>query len=139
VPGEIDKLQIGLAERVARWSVAVWAAAAGGTILLDTRAACGIALGGGLSLGLFSLHRALIGAWARPERWRRRRAAFWMIWAVKWPAVATLLYFAVRGGWVSVGWLCAGVGLVPAVTTALVVRALVADGRRPRSAAEAGG
>jgi len=60
----------------------------------------------------------------------------WAVWLLKWPALGVLLYLAVTRHWVAVPWLCGGIGVVPAVTTALVVRALVVD--RWRRAATGG-
>ncbi|GEM_PF-1378363 len=136
--GEVERFHIGVAGRVARWSLAAWAAAMLGAIAAGPRAAAGMALGGALSLGLFSLHRVLVATCVRPEHWRKWRVVFWSVWVLKWPAVGTLLYLVVKGGWVSPMWLCAGVALVPGVATALAVRALIADGLRKNAVLDAG-
>ena len=130
--GEVERLHLGLAQRVVGWSLAAWAVGTLGAAALGWLATAGFALGAALSLGLFSLHRALVVTCVRPERWRRRRVVFWLVWVVKWPALGTLLYIAVRGGWVAPAWLCAGVALVPAVATALALHAVIADGWRRR-------
>ena len=136
--GEIDRLHIGLAERVGRWSLVAWVLATAGMVAVDARAAAGFALGGGVSLGLFTLHRALASMWMRPPRRRAARAWPWAVWLVKYPAVGTLLYVALMAEWVTPGWVCVGVGLVPAVATALALRALAVDRYRTRTPAEAG-
>jgi hypothetical protein len=131
--GEVDRVHIVLLDRVGYWSFAVWALTTLGMIGIDHRAAAGVGLGGALSLGLLGLHAALLKAWMRSLRRRVVRIGLWAIWLVKWPALGGLLYWALSGGWVTPLWLCVGVGLVPAVTTGLVVWSLVADGWRNRS------
>lgn len=129
--GEVDRLPIGLMQRVERWSLTVLALAVAAAFAVDREAAAGIALGGVVSLGLFGLHRALVRSWLEPS-WRGRRARvwFWSVWFLKWPALGVLLYVSLSRGWVAPLWLCVGVGLVPGVTTALALRALVIDGWR---------
>jgi hypothetical protein len=129
VRGEVDRLHIGLAGKVERWSVLVLALAVAGALAVDRGAAAGIALGGGVSLGLFGLHRALVRSWLEPTpRRRRARIWFWSVWFVKWPALGLLVYGSVSRAWVTPLWLCVGVALVPGVTTALALRALLIDG-----------
>lgn len=92
------------------------------------RAVAGAALGGAISVGSLLLHRALV-SWR--ARWRRPAdAKLWAAWMAKWPLVAGLLYAALRGELVSPLWLCLGIGLVPLAATAVVVRAVLADGWR---------
>ncbi len=135
IRGEVDRLHIGLAEKVERWSVLVLALAVAGALAVDRGAAAGIALGGGVSLGLFGLHRALVRSWLEPTRRRRRaRICFWAVWFLKWPALGLLLYASISRAWVTPLWLCVGVGLVPGVTTALAARALLIDGWRHAAA-----
>lgn len=104
---------------VLRWTLALWAL---GTLILlpvDMGAALGVAIGGGLSVGVLALYNSLVRAWVRPDRWRKGRYLFVAIWLVKWPAIGALLYFGMKHWQASPAWVCVGVGLVPAVVTAI--------------------
>jgi hypothetical protein len=124
---EVDQLHISLIERVSRWALVVLVSAGGGLLVFSPKAAAGVAIGGGLSLGLLALHRALASRWLLSGRGRARRVAFWALWLLKWPCLCLLLYLALSRGWVAAGWLCAGAGLVPAVATGLALRAVLLD------------
>jgi hypothetical protein len=47
------------------------------------------------------------------------------VWLVKWPALGALLYLSLTQWQVSALWLCVGVGLVPGITTVIVLWVLV--------------
>ena len=128
--GEVDRFHIGLVERVGRWSALALAIACSLLLALNPRAAASAALGGGLSLGILAFHRGLANRWRRPRRRRAAKVLFWVIWLLKWPALGVVLCAALSRGWVTPGWLCAGVGLIPAVTTLMALKALMADGWR---------
>lgn len=99
-----------------------------GTLALapfDTHAAHGLAIGGGISFGTIALYRALVRAWVRPDRWRKGRIVLVAVWLVKWPALGALLYLALKEWRVSPVWVCVGVGLLPAVVTAIALWAHV--------------
>jgi hypothetical protein len=132
----VDRLPVRLLERVVRWSALALASAVLGAAFVSSRAAVGLALGGAISLGSLALHWALVAAWVRPLRRRRAKVGFWAVWLVKWPLIGVALFLALKGGWVAPGWLCAGVGVVPAMATGLALKALLLDscrrGRRER-------
>jgi hypothetical protein len=123
-------------ELVARRALIVWAVGTLCLVPVGLGAASGLALGGGVSVGTLVLYRALVRAWARPDRWRRGRLVFAGVWLVKWPAVGALLYFALKDWQVSPLWLCAGIGLVPAVATAVAVWTLIGSERSRRAVVE---
>jgi len=112
---------LGLVELVVRRALMVWALGMVCLLPISARAAAGVTVGGGISVGMVVLYRALVNTWVRPDRWRRGRFALLGVWLVKWPVVGALLYFAMKDWQVSPLWLCAGVGLVPAVVTAVAV------------------
>ncbi len=104
---------------VVRRALMLWVLAMLGSLAVGIRAAGGVAFGGGISVGTLVLYRALVRSWVRPDRWRRGRIVLIGVWLVKWPAIAGLLYLATHYCGASPLWLCAGVGLVPAVVTAV--------------------
>ena len=88
-----------------------------------------------------ALHGALARGWRASLRGstapnRRRRAVLWAVWVLKWPVLGTVLWLALRNGWVSAGWLCVGVGLTPGVIVMMAAAAAV--GRRRGERAKAG-
>ncbi|UCC68457.1 MAG: hypothetical protein JSV79_00540 [Armatimonadota bacterium] len=115
----------GIVELVVRRALIVWAAGTLCLLAVGWGAALGLALGGAMSIGILLLYRALVKAWVRPNRWRKGRFVLAGIWLVKWPALGALLYFALTQWRVSALWLCVGVGLVPGITTAIALWALV--------------
>jgi len=115
----------GIVELVVRRALIVWGAGTLCLLAVGRGAALGMALGGAMSIGVLLLYRALVKAWVRPERWRKGRFVLVGVWLVKWPALGALLYFALTQWQVSALWLCVGVGLVPGITTAIVLWALV--------------
>jgi hypothetical protein len=127
--GEVDRVHVGLVERVAGAAAVGWALLVVAAIPAGLRAVGGATLGGAISVGSLLLHLGLV---RRRARWRRRAAdaRLWAAWLAKWPVVAGVLYATLRGDLVSPLWLCLGIGLVPVAATALVVRAILADGRR---------
>lgn len=135
---EVDRLPLGLLERVRRWALILLLPCVGALALLDRRAAAGVALGGAISLGSLALHEALLNLLMRPFRWRRVRNGFWLLWLIKWPLLGVALYLALSRGWVTPGWLCLGVGLVPLVATGLAAKAVLLDGWRSRTTAGGG-
>jgi len=123
--GGVSKTPIGLVSLVMWGALALWGLGTLALLPLDARAACGMAVGGGIGLGTLALYRALVKAWVRPDRWRRGRFVLAGIWLVKWPVLGALLYLALKEWRVSPVWVCVGVGLVPAVVTAVAVWAHV--------------
>ena len=134
---EIDRLPDRFVERVAGWSFVAWILSTGPMWLLNQEAGAGIAIGGGVSVGSLVLYRAVVNTWVQPLRRRATRVALWMSALIKWPVIGVLFYVALKSGWVSPGWLCVGVGLVPAMAVTLVLRAVIADAWRARTAAGA--
>ncbi len=133
--GSIEGLHIGLVERVARGALVAWALLMAAALAAGWRAAAGVGLGGSVSYGFLALHRALAKRWLQGAGGRRGRSWLWGVWVAKWPLLAVVLFLALREDWVAPLWLCAGVGIVPAVTTGLVVWSVVRDGRSGRGAA----
>jgi len=125
--GQVDRLPVGLVERVGRWALASWLAATLGMLAVDRGAAASMAVGGAVSLGAFGFHWLVLKVLLRPGVSRLGRVGLWLVWLVKWPALGMVLWVAVKSSWMSLPWLCLGVGLVPAVTTALVVKTLAAE------------
>jgi hypothetical protein len=115
----------GIVELVVRRAVIVWAAGTLCLLAVGRGAALGMALGGAMSIGILLLYRALVKAWVRPDRRRKGRLVLVGIWLAKWPALGALLYFALTQWRVSALWLCVGVGLVPGITTAIVLWGVV--------------
>ncbi len=116
---------VGMVELVARRALIVWAAGTLCLLAVGRGAALGMALGGAMSIGILLLYRGLVRAWVRPDRWRKGRFVLAGVWLVKWPALGALLYFALTQWRVSALWLCVGVGLVPGITTAIALWALL--------------
>jgi hypothetical protein len=87
----------------------------------------GIALGGGFALALFLLYRALAGAMLSGLSRRRALTLFWLVWAIKWPALCAALYFAFKTQLAAPVGVALGAGLLPAVALLLVLRALLLD------------
>jgi hypothetical protein len=96
----------------------------------------GLALGGGIMLGMLSLYRWLAPLILAPGRTRRGYALFWGAWAGKWPVLGALLYFPLRAGWASPLGVGLGLAIVPAVITALVLRDLARESRGPSATSE---
>ncbi len=128
----------GLARSVGTWSLIAWLLVTAGLALADRSAAAGVACGGAASLGLFSLHRLLMPAWRHAQGRRKARRWLWAIWVVKWPLVGALLYLSLSVARAAPGWVCAGAGLVPAVATAMALRAAVWGQFRLRADTEGG-
>ena len=123
------------ARGVARWSAAVWALGTAALLTFDRQAALGLAVGGGIGVSLFVVHWSLARMWRHPLGLRRARRWLWVILAVKWPVMGTLLYLAVSRAWAAPAWICVGAGVVPGVATILCFAGLLrARLRRPASA-----
>lgn len=133
--GAIDELHVGLVERVARGALIAWVVLMAAGLAAGWRAAAGAGLGGSVSYGFLALHRALARRWLQRAGERQARSWLWGVWVAKWPVLVVVLFLALKEDWVAPLWLCAGVGLVPGVTTALVAWSLVRDGWRRRGAA----
>jgi hypothetical protein len=138
VSGTVDRQQAGPWGRVGLWSLVAWAFATAGLAAVDRVAAAGIAFGGGLSLGLFALHRSTLALWRAAPTRRRARVCIWTIWALKWPLVASLLFAAVRSEYASPVWICVGAGLVPGVATLVALWTLLTDRRHGPARLEVG-
>ena len=129
---KLDRTDLGTAERVGMWSAVVWSVAVLAALGAGPGRALGLAAGGGITLGFFALHLTLARQWIAPTRRRSARVYLWLLWLVKWPAAATLLYLALKSGWADPIWLCLGAGTVPLVATALALRMLLPGrARRP--------
>ena len=129
---KLDRTDLRMAERVGMWSAAVWSLAVLAALGAGPGRALGLAAGGGLTLGFFALHLALARQWIEPARRRSARVYLWLLWLVKWPAAATLLYLSLKSGWADPIWLCLGAGTVPLVATAFALRMLLRGrARRP--------
>lgn len=126
--GQVDRLPVGLVERVGRWALVSWLAATLGMLAVDRGAAASLALGGAVSLGSFGFHALVVKVLLRPGVSRLARVGLWLVWLLKWPALGVVLWVALQSSWMSLPWLCLGLGVVPAVTTALVVKSLAAGG-----------
>jgi len=126
--GQVDRLPVGLAGRVGRWALASWLAATLGMLAVDRGAAASLALGGAVSLGSFGFHGLVVKVLLRPGVSRLARVGLWLVWLLKWPVLGVGLWVALQSSWMSLLWLCLGLGVVPAVTTALVVKSLAAEG-----------
>jgi hypothetical protein len=127
-----NRTDLRMAERVGMWSAAVWCLALLATLGAGADKALGFAIGGGITLGFFALHLALARQWMAPARRRSARIYLWLVWIVKWPAAATLLYLALTSGWADAIWLCLGAGTVPLVATAFAARTfMLGRARRP--------
>lgn len=120
----LDRLQADLGGRVAWLAMLALGIAAPVLYWLDPRAGNGIALGGGLGLGLFLVSRELAGMWLR-RRTRRSAALLWAIWVLKWPLTAGLLYLVLDGGWANPVWICVGASVVPTTATAVTLAAAI--------------
>jgi hypothetical protein len=123
----MDRLPAGLIGRLGAWSAALLLLAVLTAVFQDRALAVGIALGGALALALLGLHRALAPALLTSPRRRVVRAAFWTVWAVKWPLICALLYVVFRHHLASPAGIAIGVGILPAVATLLALRALLTD------------
>ena len=126
--GQVDRLSVGLVERVGRWALISWLAATLGMLAVDWGAAASVALGGAVSLGSFGFHGLVVKVLLRPGVSRRARVGLWLGWLLKWPALAWGLWVALQSSWMNLPWLCLGLGVVPAVTTALVAKSLAVEG-----------
>lgn len=125
--GEVDRFHVGLVERITRWALVATLALTGAALTTGVRATLGVALGGSIGLLLFGLHRRLFGSFLQPRRKLRGLVGYWALWSVKWPLLGGVLYFSLKSGMVSAGWLCIGVSIIPGVAVALALRALAAD------------
>ena len=129
---KLDRTDLRLAERVGIWSAAVWSLAVLAALGVGTGEAFGLAVGGGFTLGFLALHLALARQWIAPTRRRSARVYLWLLWLVKWPAAATILYLALTSGWADPIWLCLGAGTVPLVATVFAARMfMLGRARRP--------
>ncbi len=127
----VDSFHLGLVARVTKWSALALLAACVLLLGVDPRAAAGLALGGGISLGVVLFYRTLLAKCIGGVHRRRVRMVLWAVWLLKWPALGALLYLVISRAWVPVGWMCVGIGLVPAVATAMALRAAVAGRMKP--------
>lgn len=127
----VDRFHLGLVERVTRWSALALVAACAPLLGVDPRAAAGLALGGGISLGIVLFYRTLLAKCIGGVHRRRVRMVLWAVWLLKWPALGALLYLVISRAWVPVGWMCVGVVLVPAVATAMALKAAAGGWMRP--------
>lgn len=125
--GQVDRLPVGLVKRVGRWALVSWLAATLGLLAVDGGAAASLALGGAVSLGSFGFHGLVVSVLLRPGVSRLARVGLWLVWLAKWPVLGVGLWVALQSSWMSLLWLCLGLGVVPAVTTALVVKSLAAE------------
>ena len=130
------RLRTGFIGSVRTAAVLLWGILVVGALGAGRPAATGALLGGGISVGSFELYRLLGAALLQPERGGRARIWLYLIWAVKWPALWLLLYWALGDGHVSLEWLCLGLGAVPGAVMLLAVRAAVAGARRRGAAVE---
>jgi hypothetical protein len=120
------------------WSLVIWVLATAVLVVGDRGAALGVACGGAVSVGLFSLHRSLVKMWCCAGLRGRARRWLWVIWVAKWPLVGSFLYLALREGQAAPGWMCAGAGLVPAVATVIALKESCLARPTPRADAEIG-
>jgi len=134
----MPKPRVVVVDLVLRWTLALWVL---GTLVLlpiDLPGGLGLAIGGGLSVSVLALYRSFVRAWVRPDRWRKGRYLLIAIWLVKWPAIGALLYFGMRHWGASPAWVCLGVGLVPAVVTAVAACMALRPKWRERAVLEIG-
>jgi hypothetical protein len=127
---EVDRVHIGLIARMSRWGALVFVAATAGAALLDRHLAVGLGLGGGITLALFHLHRALAPALLNSPPRRRWRALFWLLWAVKLPVIGVILHFSFKAGLAAPVGVALGAGILPVVATVIAVRAALTDAFR---------
>ncbi len=128
-PTEMDSLHIGLARRVAIWAAGLWVSASLISALASRSLSLGLVVGGGAMLLMFEVYRWMASVILIPGRRRRSLALFWGVWLAKWPLVGGALYLALRGGAASPAGVALGFAIVPAVATAIVLRALVVESR----------
>jgi hypothetical protein len=120
---EMDKLLAGLLPRVLLWSAAGAVALALFAFSLSNSIGLAAALGSSLALVSFLFHTGLVRLWLHPEQKRAKRVLAWFSWCLKWPAMATLLWWAVCRLQLDPMWICLGVTTVPA---AIIVVGLTA-------------
>jgi len=96
----------------------------------------GAALGAAVGLGLFGLDIAVVRGWlARPGR-PHIPLGHGLLWLLRWPAAALVLWWPLRGGVVSPAGVCLGAGLVPAAATWAALACLLAAHRAKTMAGE---
>jgi hypothetical protein len=83
----------------------------------------GLLVGGALSLGLLQLQRVTVRRCFAGDL-KRARLRLLLLWYLKLPFVAALIYALVARGPLPAWAFCAGVGLVPAVALARAVAGL---------------
>jgi hypothetical protein len=130
--GTIDRIHVGLVQRVTVLSAVLCLTSALAAGMRDRPLGLGIALGGGAILGLLGVYRWLAQGLLRPETQQRYRFLFWLVWTLKWPVVGGLLYLAYHSGAASAVGMIVGVSAVPAVAVAVVAWALLAQVWRRR-------
>ncbi len=129
---EIERIHIGLVRNTGIGAALVGAGAVLLTAWVAPQLAIGIALGGGIILGLYGLYRVILPVMLSAPTRRRSRVIFWVMWALKWPLIAAALYYSLKTGVASPVGLALGAGIVPAVAVLLVVRAMLVDAWRAR-------
>ena len=127
---EIDRVHLGLTPRMARWGAASLVAAIVGTALGNHRLAVGLAVGGGITLALFQLHRVLVPAMLSSPTQPAWRALFWAVWALKLPLIGMVLYIAFRTDLADPVGVALGAGILPVIATVIAVRAALRDALR---------
>lgn len=138
LPTGTDSLLNSLPGRVAGWAFAVGLGAMFAAAPMSPPIGYGVAVGAGLMVGLLEFYRRLAPVLVDARRPRRSRAVFWIVWIVKWPLLAIVLYLSLRHGWASPLGLGIGIGIVPMVATTFGLRAVVLQGRHEARRAGAG-
>lgn len=108
-----DRLLAAVVSRVTICAVVMAALVTMAGFIVSRHAGVGAALGSGMSLGSLVLYYALTRLWLRPSPRRTGRVVAWLAWALKWPLLLTLLWWAVCRLQTNLAWLCIGVGVVP--------------------------
>lgn len=126
---ELEGAHEGALARVGRRSVLLGLLLVAALAPLGPHHSLGATLGAAVGLGLLGLDIAVVRNWlARPGR-PRIPLGQGLLWLLRWPAAALVLWWPVRGGVVSPAGVCLGAGLVPAAATWTALTSLLAAHR----------